>query len=124
MKLLLAVAVGGALGSVCRYGFARALTLWLPNTLPLGTLTVNVLGSCAAGILYVVLGMQGAHSLWRAMLLTGFLGGFTTFSAFSLDTLRLLESERLGLALANMALNLVLSVSACGLGIWLARRFS
>ena len=80
-----AVAIGGALGAVMRY-----LTgLMVP--FPFGTLTVNLVGSFVMGMLFVILVAKGLDR-WQPLLLTGVLGGFTTFSAFSLDALRLYEA--------------------------------
>jgi CrcB protein len=123
MQMILAVAVGGALGSVLRYLFARAAAAWLGTGFPYGTLGVNVLGCLAAGGLYVLLTERlAAAPEWRALLVVGFLGGFTTFSAFSVDTLRLLEESGPGPATANVVLNLTLSLLGCAAGLWLGRQ--
>lgn len=125
MKLVAAVALGGALGSVCRHLMAKGVTAVAPVVLPFGTLAVNVLGSIVAGALYGLLVERWAADLqWRALLMTGFLGGFTTFSAFSLETVRLLETGRPLAAGSNIALNLVLCLAGCLLGLWLARRLA
>ena len=121
MALWLAVAVGGAAGSVMRYELSRHLLSWAGPQFPYGTLAVNVLGAGAAGALYALLLARGAGPEWRALLLVGFLGGFTTFSAFSLETLVLLQDGQLLRGLANVALNLALCLGACALGLWLAR---
>ncbi|MEM7295538.1 MAG: CrcB family protein [Pseudomonadota bacterium] len=108
---LFSVALGGALGSVLRYGFG----LWL--TFPAGTLTVNVLGSFLIG---TVSAWAAGRSL-APLLVFGLLGGFTTFSAFSLDVLRLAEAGRLAFAGAYAVASVALSLLACGFGLWLAR---
>lgn len=121
MNPWLAVALGGALGSMARYGSVRALTP-LGAWLPYGTLAVNVLGSFVAGLLYVVLTERtAAGEPWRALVMVGFLGGFTTFSAFSLETLRLVETGALLPALWNVLLTVLVCLGACAAGLWLGR---
>jgi CrcB protein len=119
----LAVAVGGGAGALARYGSVRLLTQWLGVNFPLGTLAVNVLGSLAAGMLYVALVERvGVAEEWRSLLIVGFLGGFTTFSAFSLETMRLLETGALGSAVVNVLLSVATCLGACALGLYLARQ--
>ena len=123
MSTWLLVAVGGAAGSVARYGFSLGATRWLGAAFPFGTLGVNALGSFLAGLLYVLIVQRlAAQEEWRSLLLIGVLGGFTTFSAFSLETIRLLESGRVSSAAANIGLNLVFGLGACIAGLWLGRR--
>lgn len=123
MNTWLLVAVGGATGSVARYGFSLGATRWLGAAFPFGTLGVNTLGSFLAGLLYVLITQRlAAQEEWRSLLLIGVLGGFTTFSAFSLETIRLMESGRASSAMANVALNLGLGFGACIAGWWLGRR--
>jgi CrcB protein len=112
------VAVGGALGSVARYGCSTAAWRWLGAGFPYGTLFVNVAGSFAIGLLAALVAADGRPLLGndaRAFLLVGVLGGFTTFSSFSLETLELARGGALGAAAANVALSLVL----CLVGAWL-----
>ncbi len=124
MNMWLAVGMGGALGSMLRFALVRAATQTFGGAFPYGTLAVNVAGSFAAGLLYVVLMERFAASdAWRGLLLIGLLGGFTTFSAFSVETLRLLEVGGTGVAAANAALNLLLSLAACALGLWIGRQW-
>ena len=112
IRTLLLVALGGAAGSA-----ARALVgLWLP--FPLGTLMVNVAGGLAMGVLWAVLAPGSAPA---ALLMTGVLGGFTTFSAFSLDTLRLLEGGRVAAAGLYVLASVGLSLGACAAGLALGR---
>jgi len=85
---------------------------------PLGTLAVNVLGSLVIGVLFIWL---GARESWQLFLMTGVLGGFTTFSAFSLDTLKLIEGGQTLQALAYVAGSVALSLAAVTLGAALAR---
>ncbi|MEM7082684.1 MAG: fluoride efflux transporter CrcB [Pseudomonadota bacterium] len=115
----MAVAAGGAVGAVSRWFIA----LRLNDSLPFGTLLVNVVGSFAIGLLFVWLGDKEASELWRAGLITGLLGGFTTFSAFSLETLQLIERGALKTALLYAAGSLIICVIASLAGVVLARSF-
>ena len=123
MNLVLVVAAGGALGSAARYLFVKAAAGLFGVGFPYGTLGVNALGSFAAGLLYVLLVERGASAEWRGLLIVGVLGGFTTFSAFSLDTMKLLEDSGATAALANILLNLSLSLGGCAASIWLGRQW-
>jgi CrcB protein len=119
---LLLIAVGGAAGAVARYGVGLlAVRAWGAG-LPLGTWAVNLLGSFLIGLAVPVLVAEGrAAESARLALVVGFLGSFTTFSTFSLDTLALVESGRPGWALANAAGSVVLGLGCAALGFWLGR---
>lgn len=106
------IALGGALGSVLRYLMISAIGA------PVGTLAVNVLGSFAIGMLFAAL---GAREGWQLFLMTGFLGGFTTFSAFSLDTLKLIQSGQTLQAAAYVLGSIALSLAAVALGVALMK---
>ena len=114
---VISVALGGAFGAVARHLVGLAVAF------PLGTLTVNVLGSLAIGFVWAHFTAKGLHG-WLPLVLTGFLGGFTTFSAFSLDTMRLIEGGRVGAALTYVAASVLLSLGACALGLWLTKGLS
>jgi CrcB protein len=109
------IALGGALGSVLRHLTVTALGA------PWGTAAVNVAGSLAIGFLFVLL---DARAGWQLFLMTGLLGGFTTFSAFSLDTLKLVEVGRWGEAAAYVLGSVALSLIAVALGVTLGRAFA
>ena len=116
MKAVLLVALGGAVGSAARYKLSGlVLHYTVDGRCPAGTFSVNVLGCLAAGILA---GIAGKHDMLsadaRLLLFTGLLGGFTTFSAFGLETMHLLKRGQLGVASANV----VLSVAAGLLALW------
>ena len=113
----LLVAAGGAVGSLCRWLLASAVQR---PVFPTGTLFVNVLGSLLVGWLGARLGETWSDA--RLLLVTGFCGGFTTFSALSLETLRLAQEGRGGRALANVAASLVLGLAAVAAGWSLGRR--
>ena len=122
MNTFVAVAIGGAVGALARFGCSSALATTFGRSFPYGTLFVNVIGSAVLGTLFVVLVERAsAAQEWRALLMTGMLGAFTTFSTFSLETLALIEQGASGRALANVALNVGGCLGACALGIWAAR---
>lgn len=116
------IAAGGVIGSEARYG----VSLLLPAggaSFPWATVTVNVAGGFALGVLMGVLGRQPhPHPLSRPFLGVGVFGGFTTFSTFSTDTYRLLALGRPGLALAYAGLTLVAALAATATGLALAGR--
>lgn len=114
------VALGGAVGAVGRFLVNVGLLRLIGPGFPWGTLTVNVLGSLIMGLLWVVLDARGAMRL-APLLMTGVLGGFTTFSAFSLDAVTMVERGQPGLAAAYVLASVTLSVAALWAGILLAR---
>jgi CrcB protein len=112
------VALGGALGSVARYAVSIGAARWLGAAFPWGTLIVNAAGSFAIGLLAALVTADGRPALGndaRAFVMIGILGGFTTFSSFSLETLNLARAGALGAAAANVGLSLVLCLG----GVWL-----
>lgn len=108
---LLAVFVGSGLGGVCRWG----LGTWLNGSYPLGTLVANVLGCFCIGLFSKIL---PADANVKLLLITGFCGGFTTFSTFINENLLMMKGGQLVLSLAYTALSLVLGLCAA----WLAAR--
>ena len=114
MFTLLQIALGGAAGSVLRYLLAGAIGA------PWGTAAVNVAGCFTMGLLFVALGRHPAAPFF----LTGLLGGFTTFSAFSLDTWKLWQAARLPEAMLYAGVSVFLSLAAVALGAALMQRFS
>jgi CrcB protein len=113
------VALGGALGSVARYASSGIAVRWLGMEFPYATLFVNVTGSFTIGLLAALVASDGRPLLGadgRAFLLVGVLGGFTTFSSFSLETLNLARSGALGPAALNVAGSVVLCLAAVSLG--------
>ncbi len=114
------VALGGALGAAARFLVGLAVVRAWPGTFPVGVLCVNVLGSFVMGVLAVYLFQRGLTG-WQPFLMTGVLGGFTTFSAFSLETVTLFERGDVGQAALYIALSVGLSVGALVLGVALAR---
>ena len=123
MRELLAVATGGAIGAVARFVIAGALQRTAGVGFPIGTLSVNVLGSLLIGALYVAFDRTHISPETRLFLAVGFLGALTTFSTFSLETMQLLEKEQWSRAVANVGASVVLCIAGCALGMWLARRW-
>jgi CrcB protein len=117
----LLVFVGGGLGSVARLAVGRASLALLGPGLPWGTLAVNVAGSLAIGLALGLLNALAVGLPMRVFLITGFLGGFTTFSAFSLDALTLWQRGDAPVALAYVAASLVFSLLAVAAGFQLTR---
>ena len=118
----LAVAAGGALGAVARYGMAGLVQRVAGGAFPWGTLAVNVLGALLMGII-----VEGAARLWtvptdlRLFLTTGVLGGFTTFSAFSLEVTAMAERGAYATALAYVLISVTISVAAVFAGLAVVR---
>ena len=119
MMTFLSVALGGAIGASARFAVNLLAVRLFGTGFPAGTLGVNVLGSFAMGVLAVLL-LDRASPL-APFLLTGVLGGFTTFSAFSLDTLMLWERGEPGLALVYVILSVAASLLAVFAGLALGR---
>ena len=118
----LAVAIGGALGSVARY----ALSSWIfditSHKFPYATLIVNVAGSFVMGILFVVVVERAAlPAEMRSLLMIGFIGAFTTFSAFSLDALGLWQNGHVLMSVIYMITTVFLCLVAISTAIWLTR---
>ncbi len=123
MDKVLLVFLGGGLGSVARYGLSLALAR-PGQTWPLGTFTANVVGGLAMGFLAGWLAHAGGAGQvrWRVLLGVGVLGGFTTFSAYSLETALMIERREFGQAAAYSMTSVVLSIAALFLGLMAARR--
>lgn len=122
MKHLILIAIGGAAGALCRHGLVNIINRvnedresW--SVFPIATLSVNIIGSFCIGIMYVLIAEKlSLHPDWRSVAIVGFLGAFTTFSTFSLETINLLENGQL----ANALLYVVSSLIVCILAVWLA----
>lgn len=122
MGRIVAVLLGGALGSAGRYLIALGMAEWIGAAFPWGTLIVNVGGSFLIGLLATMADELGSIGPWsRAFLVVGVLGGFTTFSSFSLETLRLAEDNQLGRAVLNVVANVSLALTAALLGVAVGR---
>jgi len=120
VSTLVSVALGGALGASARYLTGVAAVRIMGHGFPWGTLTVNILGSFLMGALVVVLAHLSA-TRFAPFLMTGLLGGFTTFSAFSLDAVTLFQRGAMAEAAAYVFGSVILSLAALGGGMFLAR---
>jgi CrcB protein len=121
----LLVFLGGGIGAALRHGVNVGAARLLGTGFPYGTLTVNVVGSLLMGLLVAYLAFKGeASQHWRLFIATGVLGGFTTFSAFSLDVAVLYERGAVWLAFGYVAASVVLSIAGLFAGLFLVRHFS
>ena len=123
MNHVLIIAAGGAIGASLRHLVGLAALRMLGAAFPWGTLAVNIVGSFIMGVFIEWLARRagGASHELRLFIATGVLGGFTTFSAFSLDVATLWERGASGLAVAYVALSVAGAVAALFAGLWLAR---
>jgi len=123
MSNILYIAVGGSVGAVMRYLVSTGVHAVLGRGFPYGTLTVNVIGSFLMGFLFVfMLERSSLGPEWRALILIGFLGAFTTFSTFSIETLNLIESGAMVRAMANILVSVITCILATWLGVILGRQ--
>jgi len=115
---LIAIALGAAIGAWARWG----LSLWLNpahHAVPMGTLAANLVGGYLIGLAVAAFAqMPQLAPEWRLFVITGFLGGLTTFSTFSAETVDLLQKQAYGWAFGTIALHLLGSLAMTGLGLW------
>lgn len=121
MKNLLLVFAGGGIGSVLRYIIGTFMSS-TPNSFPWATFTVNAVGSCLIG-LFMGLFMHETEFAqnWKLLLITGFCGGFTTFSAFSKESFNLIQQEQWGILSVYILLTVVICIGATALGFVITR---
>lgn len=125
MTRFLLVAIGGAIGSVARYGLGVAAGRWAPNAgWPVGTFAANVIGGLLMGLLVGWLAFRGGaqQEAVRLFAAVGVLGGFTTFSSYSLEAAQMIERRQIGLAAAYVIGSVVLAIGALFVGLMIARR--
>lgn len=114
------IAVGGALGSMCRYGVSSWVQRSYAGHFPLGTFSVNIAGSLVIGLLYSLFSVNGIlDERLRLLLFVGFLGGFTTFSSFTFENFGLIQSGSPGMALGYILASNLLGVLAAFAGYWI-----
>jgi len=122
MRQLFAVAAGGAIGAVLRWLVASSVQRMAGGAFPWGTFAVNALGSLLLGFLFVwLIERSTAGELVRLAITVGFLGAFTTFSTYSLESVRLLQEGAFGMALGNVLGQVVVCLTLTWLGVQLAR---
>jgi len=124
MKAVMLVGVGGFLGANARYWLGGVVEDYFGGAFPVGTLFVNITGSLLLGILMGGVEVEQVSPEVRLAFAVGFLGAYTTFSTFSYESLRLLESGHLGMAALNMVVSNVLGVAAAVAGLALGRNLS
>jgi len=117
---ILSVALGGAIGASLRYGAGLWVARLATPGFPLAVLCVNVIGSFLMGA-FAIWSLERGHSALNPFVMTGILGGFTTFSAFSLEAWTLIERGQIGAMLVYSGLSVGLSIGALALGIWMMR---
>ena len=123
MQHVLYIALGGAVGAVMRHVVSSGVHRVMGQGFPYGTLIVNTTGSLVMGLLYVwLLERSDLSPAWRALLLTGFLGAFTTFSTFSMETLQLAQSGEMVKAAFNIFLNVIICLVAVWVGMIFGRQ--
>ncbi len=116
------VGLGGFAGANARYVLSRAVADRAGAAFPYGTLVVNLIGALLAGIVVTLLAERlVANPLWRQLVVVGFLGGYTTFSAYSVETVTLIEDGRWGAGLAYVVASNALGLALCGAGVTLTR---
>jgi fluoride exporter len=121
-KQLLWIALGGSAGSVLRFLSQKYAGQWLGEHFPFGTLLVNITGCLLIGIFYDISSRQDTFTPeLRLLLMTGFCGGFTTFSAFSLESLAMLQQDRLGAVITYTLLSVASGLLAVWAGYWISR---
>lgn len=119
MKQILLVGLGGFFGSALRYGVALWSQKWIEG-FPGGTLLVNLIGSLLIGLLVGLSLKQGQQGY--SLLAIGFCGGFTTFSSFALENIRLIKAEQWTLAIGYASVSLIGAVACCAVGIWIGNK--
>ena len=120
LKGLLLVGVGGAVGSMSRYGVSLIINKFTQNPFPFGTFAINIIGSLLIGILF---GLLARHQWLQVggylLLASGFCGGFTTFSTFALENVTLMQKGQSTLAILYIGLSVVIGLLLCRMGMWL-----
>lgn len=118
------IGAGGAVGSVLRYYSGQFISKNYPGQIPLGTLIVNLLGCLLIGILLGYFAKnQGLSNEWKLLLVTGFCGGYTTFSTFAAENITLIQNQQVSQAILYIGLSVLLGLAAVYFGIMISRLF-
>jgi CrcB protein len=112
------VLIGGGIGALFRYFSTRVINTSVNIKFPLGTLFVNCIGALLIGFLINIFDIFSINNKWKLLIITGFLGGYTTFSAYSLETVQYLINGNIKHAIANILLNNILCILFVLLGMW------
>lgn len=124
MELIL-VGIGGGVGAIARYALGKGITERANSIFPYGTFAVNLIGAFLIGVLFAILTEKGVgHPHLRLLLVTGFIGGFTTFSSYALEAINLVEAGSWNTALAYVVASNALGLLACLAGVVLIRTIS
>lgn len=121
MHHLLFIGLGGALGALARYALSNHVRGLWTGAWPMGTLLVNASGSLCIGVIFVLIERAALHPDWRGVLMVGFLGAFTTFSTFSLETVELWLQGQALVAAAYAVASVTVCVAAAAAGVLLTR---
>lgn len=121
---LIAIFIGGGIGAVSRFALARWVNESVNVIFPLGTLAVNMIGCFVIGVAFGLFGEFAVPNNARAFVITGFLGGFTTFSSFGLETVNLIRAGEYAMAALNASLSVAVGFAFVGLGMLAARSIS
>jgi CrcB protein len=122
MNNIFLIAIGGALGSISRYGCQKWIYYHYPHPFPFGTFAVNITGSLLIGLLFGLIERNNYLSPeWRILLITGFCGGYTTFSTFSFETLSLLREGQFLYAITYVLLSVLVGLLAVWGGVFIIK---
>ncbi len=123
MKIILAIGLGSFIGGTLRYLISLFMKEKLLSSFPYGTLSVNIIGCFLIGIIFSLTEKNNIPSIWSLFLITGILGGFTTFSAFSIETVNLLRDGQLIQATTYIVASVLLGILATYTGLMIHRLF-
>jgi len=118
MRIVLFIGLGSFVGGAGRYLLSQLIQSKALTAFPYGTLTVNIIGCLLIGIVYGIAERSGLSNEWRLFIATGILGGFTTFSAFSYESISLMRDGQAGTALLYIGCSVVLGLLATYIGLW------
>lgn len=124
LKTILLIGTGGFAGSVSRYLLTKYISYQWPMAFPFGTFTVNILGCFLIGIIMGFSFQSSIHTQTRLLLATGFCGGFTTFSTYTLEIFELYQKGEAGVSLVYLFASIFLGLLSIWAGLWIARAFA